>query len=321
MTPDRRMVRRGIADLTAGRIAAVALAAILAAVLAACGARTVSGDNQDPDAVPPIGDKSGVPDPAGNSTAPGPPKSERWIIDTSNGKPVHGVFSPTLELTPKNCGNPAGKTCQLAQDFTFTRTAGSGNNRVWQASRWSTTDGQSVPDFALGLLNIKRLDPDRLASAVIHDHYCIRRVHPSLLTHQVYHEMLLAQGERPDRALIMYAGVLIGGPKWTTLDKPYPCKGAANCIRNTKSGVKFEVVSTGEFAGRQVERLSVAGDADYREGFMEIARRITDNELTGLRDVQSAAAARFPNDPFLSLGISRSRSVSLEALENFAVEF
>ncbi|MEQ1697329.1 MAG: DUF1353 domain-containing protein [Hyphomicrobiaceae bacterium] len=136
----------------------------------------------------------------------------------------------TLEFVPAGC--EATRKCELKNDFGFIDNA----NYGWQAKAGDKTDGASIPDWAQPYVG-KPFELAFIKAAVIHDHYCGRKVRTWLATHRVFYEGLLASGVEKAKALTMYYAVLIGGPKWIWLIPPKPCSLGGSCVFKIETAI------------------------------------------------------------------------------------
>ncbi len=154
---------------------------------------------------------------------------------------IKHVFAAALFLSfaaPVSAGQFAGKVvfteagcekkgeCDLKDEFGFVDSAGTG----WQASADNKTDGASIPKKLQPHFGYS-FDEDLVRAAIIHDHYCDRHVRTWGDTHWVFYDALLASGVERRRAQKMYAGVLLGGPKWIWLIRGMECPTGKNCIQ------------------------------------------------------------------------------------------
>lgn len=93
----------------------------------------------------------------------------------------------------------------------------------WVAPRGTRTDGASVPRLALPVTD-GRFDKAFLKAAVIHDAYCQsdnEAVCPDQYrsrrwreVHRMFYEASIAGGASEEIALVMFAAVWLGGPRW-----------------------------------------------------------------------------------------------------------
>jgi Protein of unknown function (DUF1353) len=132
-------------------------------------------------------------------------------------------FIGTLELLPSGCEQTGH--CRLGQDFGYVDPSGTG----WQAQKGLLTDGASIPPWARPFIG-EPFDKAFIKAAVIHDHYCIRHVHPWRRTHRVFYDALIESDVPAAQAGIMYFAVMVGGPKWAKLIKGKPCPVGTGCI-------------------------------------------------------------------------------------------
>ena len=135
-----------------------------------------------------------------------------------------GQFSGRLTFHPAGCEQQ--RECYLDENFDYTDSQGID----WEAQKDDKTDGASIPDWAQPGIGLP-FDSGFIRAAVIHDHYCDRHVRPMLQTHWVFYDGLLASHVSSVKAKIMYAAILIGGPKWIDLIPGKPCKQGAVCVQ------------------------------------------------------------------------------------------
>ena len=147
-------------------------------------------------------------------------------------------FKGQLELLPQGCEGTG--QCRLGNDFGFVDSKGIG----WQASKGLITDGASIPPWAKKIVG-QSFDKDFIKAAVIHDHYCNRKVRPWRQTHKVFYDGLVSAGVPRGKAGIMYFAILIGGPKWVKLIKGRPCPVGLECINNFQIGSSISSSSFG----------------------------------------------------------------------------
>ena len=93
----------------------------------------------------------------------------------------------------------------------------------WVAPKGTRTDGASVPRLALPLTD-GRFDRTFLTAAAIHDAYCQsdnETVSPNQYrsrgwraVHRMFFEASIAGGASQETALLMFAAVWLGGPRW-----------------------------------------------------------------------------------------------------------
>jgi hypothetical protein len=136
-----------------------------------------------------------------------------------------GEFSGKLGLHPNGCEET--RKCYLDDSFHYKDS----HSEDWEAQKDDETDGASIPWWAQSTVGLP-FDRSFIKAAVIHDHYCNRHVRPMLKTHWVFYDALLASGVSSKKAKIMYAAILIGGPKWISLIPGKPCKKGAACVQS-----------------------------------------------------------------------------------------
>lgn len=74
-------------------------------------------------------------------------------------------------------------------------------------------DGLSVPPWAWPLVG-HPFSGSSLYAALVHDFHCARREHPCRVVHRWLYAHLRADGVGRFRAGLMYAAVLLAGPRW-----------------------------------------------------------------------------------------------------------
>jgi hypothetical protein len=167
-------------------------------------------------------------------------------------------FLGTLELLPPGCEKTP--RCQLGAEFGFVDSAGLG----WQARKGLLTDGASIPLWAQPLVG-GPFEKAFIKAAVIHDHYCDRRVRPWRQTHKVFYEALLKSEVPKGKAGIMYFAVMVGGPKWAKLVKGIPCPVGVGCINSAEvsAAIPGGAIALGETREMFVSRGDAYGSARF----------------------------------------------------------
>lgn len=74
-------------------------------------------------------------------------------------------------------------------------------------------DGATIPKIFAPLVGCRH-DERYLKAALVHDKLCGSRELTWYRTHQIFREILLESNVSAIRADVLYASVLIGGPKW-----------------------------------------------------------------------------------------------------------
>ncbi len=116
-------------------------------------------------------------------------------------------FIGDLEFTDPDC--EADRRCVLKNNFAYRDPFGVS----WQAPAGYVTDGASIPEFLWDEVGVP-FDPELVPAAAIHDFYCKNRVRSWQQTHRVFYDALITWGVPKSRADVLYAGVLLGGPRW-----------------------------------------------------------------------------------------------------------
>lgn len=150
-----------------------------------------------------------------------------------------GEFSdpngPHLSEQLVSCGKfykPPTKCRRLEKAFGYSK-----DKRGWEAPKGMITDGASIPTWAISRIG-KRFAPEFRKAAVIHDHYVRKgeRLRTYLQVQRVFYDILIDSGVDKNKALLMYAAVLVGAPKWIIRDTVgTPCVTVReNCVNNEK---------------------------------------------------------------------------------------
>jgi hypothetical protein len=207
-------------------------------------------------------------------------------------------FEGELELVPDDCKS-AG-LCRLGADFGFVDAAGIG----WQATKGLLTDGASIPPWATPIVG----DPFEEAfikAAVIHDHYCDRRVRPWRQTHRVFYEALRVSQVPKGKAGIMYFAVMIGGPKWLKLIKGRPCPVGMDCINQVdiSASIPGSAMALGAPGELLIARPDEFGSARFAN---TMAEKLPELEALGdtltPEQVEAASAAAMSDDFYYKNG-------------------
>ena len=121
--------------------------------------------------------------------------------------------------TPKP--NDSFRDMKLLDTFGYVDPEGTS----WDVPSGYVTNGASIP---WGLWNIigGPYDGPYRDAAVLHDYYCEKRLRPWDKTHKMYYDAALARGTTDNVASAMYAGLLLGGPRWGVAEGPSPVKRA-----------------------------------------------------------------------------------------------
>jgi len=184
-------------------------------------------------------------------------------------------FIGQLVYGPGDC--PRADQVVLLQDFGFRDR----NGVEWQAAAGNCTDGASIPGWAQGIVG-GPFEADVIRAAVIHDHYCDRRVRSWPETHRVFYDALRVHGMPRGKAMTMYFAVLAGGPKWIRLIEARPCTLAglgAACIMQVPATPLGDDVS------------AIVGDGPVRMA-LRAARYDTPEFETALAGISAELAQR-----------------------------
>ena len=202
--------------------------------------------------------------------------------------PVRDKFIGDLKFVDPNCESQG--ECELAEDFAYQDPY----QYTWQSDKGDKTDGASIPPFLwgaqIGDINIGfPFDDDLIKAAVIHDHYCNRKVRSWWKTHRVFYHALLKSGVSQAKAKIMFSGVLAGGPKWFRQIEGKSCDLGANCI----NGQSLEIT--------MVEK-GVNDTAEAQARFESLAYEVLNNPEISLSELYAFHQEKYPDDPFLAIG-------------------
>ncbi|MEZ5924977.1 MAG: DUF1353 domain-containing protein [Hyphomicrobiaceae bacterium] len=144
-------------------------------------------------------------------------------LAASIGSASAGQFVGELKFVDESCKSK--QKCVLAGEFGYIDSTGGG----WEARQGDKTDGASIPPAVRDWIG-RPFDDDLIRAAVIHDHYCDRKVNTWSDTHWVFYDALLTSGVERRRARLMYAAVLLGGPFWIGVYRGTNCTIGRNCV-------------------------------------------------------------------------------------------
>ena len=123
-----------------------------------------------------------------------------------------GAFKGDLEVrffsSTSGDGHPV-ELVLLLKPFGYTDA----NGVDWTVPEGFISDGASIPGWLWAILGGPFSGPYRDA-AVIHDYYCSQKTRKWEDVHKVFLEAALNRGTAEDLAKTLYAGVLLGGPRW-----------------------------------------------------------------------------------------------------------
>jgi hypothetical protein len=103
-----------------------------------------------------------------------------------------------------------GRRVRLTEEFAFVDSS----DARWDVPKGATVDGASIPRFLWSLIGGPFEGVYRNAS-IIHDWYCDLRSRPWEVVHRMFYEAMITSGVRGRLAKLMYAGVYMGGPRWS----------------------------------------------------------------------------------------------------------
>ncbi len=102
-----------------------------------------------------------------------------------------------------------GRNMVALEPFTYWDAA----NVNWTAPRGTVTDGASIPKAFWSLIGGPYEGVYRDA-ALLHDYQCCAKQRPWRAVHRMFYEAMMARGEAPWRAKLMYFAVYHFGPRW-----------------------------------------------------------------------------------------------------------
>ena len=115
--------------------------------------------------------------------------------------------SPKLEFIDEGPGK--GRDMRLLEDLTYIDPSGG----AWTARKGFQTDGASIPQVFWSFVGGPFDGPYRNA-AVIHDWYCDKMDKRWQDVHRIFYYASRAAGVGQIKAKILYAAVMVGGPRW-----------------------------------------------------------------------------------------------------------
>ncbi len=213
-------------------------------------------------------------------------------------------FMGELEFLDDNC--KADRRCVLKRNFGYRDPFGVS----WQAPAGDETDGASIPEFLWDQVG-KPFDDDLVQAAVIHDFYCKNRVRSWQQTHRVFYDALISSGVPKSRADLLYAGVLVGGPRWNLDGEMIDFGFDPDQVEPEVVVVETPVVAPEEGIGEEAEGepVIVASDEELVEedGF-------SDREQETLNDDQNTMSEY----DYLAILIAENPDLEPEAIANLA---
>lgn len=205
-------------------------------------------------------------------------------------------FVGKVEFTETGCEQRGA--CILKSDFGYIDSTGVG----WQAKAGNKTDGASIPPRLQPYIG-QPFDADLIRAAIIHDHYCDRHVKSWADTHWVFYDALLTSQVDWLRALKMYVGVLLGGPKWIWEIAGEQCPIGITCTRRARTVALPEdgASRTNSEGEHFVVRAARYTDPDFARELARAGEEI-DKLRPGAGRPEAEALAKFirPRDKFLN---------------------
>jgi Protein of unknown function (DUF1353) len=185
--------------------------------------------------------------------------------------------------------NPSeGREKRLKYNFGFVDPDGV----AWEARAGLKTDGASIPEWALPIIG-GRYSSEYIKAAVLHDHYCDRRVRTWEDTHRMFYHALRAQGVPELKALTMYYAVYNYGPKWQVVRTGERCELSKGCIRGTGPGVAESAIRF------RAARFDAAGDLTARLARLE--QDIAEGRLPAtMAGLEALSKREQPGDPYFN---------------------
>jgi hypothetical protein len=101
------------------------------------------------------------------------------------------------------------RNMRLLNEFAFVDP----NGKRWVAPTGYQTDGASIPRAVWTLVG-GPFDGQYREAAVIHDQYCTSKSETWQATHRMFYDGMIASGVSETLAKTLYAGVMLGGPRW-----------------------------------------------------------------------------------------------------------
>lgn len=103
---------------------------------------------------------------------------------------------------------------QLLKPYSYVDSCG----LVWDVPAGAKVDGATIPQIFWSITGGPFEGRFRNAS-VIHDWFCDTKSRPWRNVHRMFLEGMLTAGVAPAKAKIMYAAVMVGGPKWDIVNR------------------------------------------------------------------------------------------------------
>ncbi len=198
-----------------------------------------------------------------------------------------------------------GRKMKLVKDFGYTDPGGG----RWLAPRGSVVDGASIPRFLWTIVG-GPLEGKYRDASVIHDVACVEKTRPADLVHLCFYYAMRATGVGVVQAKIMYAGVYVGGPRWTTRIEIRPAGHESDQLH-------LATLPKNGRGGFRSTNMAISGDAEgadlLRDSGIDLTRRTTTQRLTLTPARRTVSQADFEQ---LKTAIEK-HDLSLEAIRAF----
>jgi len=192
-----------------------------------------------------------------------------------------GEFKGALEVRFESLPTGDGHTVELVQlieEFGYTDS----NGVEWNVPAGEISDGASIPWPLWAIVGGPYSGPYRQA-AVIHDYYCAKQDRPWQDVHKMFLEASLKAGTGETLAKVLYAGILLDGPRWE--------------IKSARSQSRFPVFGVATaYAAEHIpvsegcaEFIESVKEKDDRERFAGLKVWI-EKDKPSLKDIQACVA-------------------------------
>jgi hypothetical protein len=108
-------------------------------------------------------------------------------------------------------GSPSERRMRLLGEITYIDQ----NRRSWKVETGFVTDGASIPRVLWSAVG-GPFEGSYRNAALVHDKYCEAKTIAWPYVHRMFYDAMRAAGVGQIQAGILYAGVLLGGPRWPT---------------------------------------------------------------------------------------------------------
>ncbi len=140
------------------------------------------------------------------------------------GHPLNfGSFDGQPNVEFIDTGEFAGRNMRLLKPYSYTDPSGN----VWTAPAGFEMNGASIPQVFWSFVGGPFEGPYRNA-AIIHDYYCTEMSKPWQDVHRIFYYASLAAGTEETKAKMLYAAVVVGGPKWGKVKVKSSCFAACH---------------------------------------------------------------------------------------------